>query len=113
MHPRLRSLSIAGREALAFARQAWLLPHDTTAPVVPDKVLERDHVVVFLHGLFASAGVLRPLRAAVTGGGKGPRNGAAEEGARVHAAAFSYAPGPGIEELASRLAEITAALPLS
>lgn len=84
---------------MAFARQAWLLRHDTREPVVPSAAREGDLVVVFLHGLFATAGVLRPLRAAVT------RN------RGVHAAALSYPPGPGIQELGRRLGALLATLP--
>jgi len=96
---RLDAFTTAGREAMAFARQAVLLRHDTTAPVLPTGVTAGDDVVVFLHGLFASAGVLRPLRAHVT------------RHARVHAAALSYFPGPGIEEIARRLDGVLTALP--
>jgi triacylglycerol lipase len=88
---RLTPLTIAAREALAFARQGWLLPRDLLDPVVPEAVESGDTVVVFLHGLFATAGVLRPLRAAV----------ARHEG--VHAATLSYPPGPGIGEICDRL----------
>lgn len=90
---------VAGREAMAFARQAWLLRHDVLEPVVPANVGEDDDVVVFLHGLFASAGVLRPMRAQIV------------RHAGMHAAALSYAPGPGVDEIASRLTELLGALP--
>lgn len=90
---------ITAREALAFAKQAWLMRHDFLAPVVPDACASGDDVVVFLHGLFANAGVLRPLRAAVT------------RDRRVHTAALSYPPGPGIAELAERLSRVVASLP--
>jgi len=96
---RFPRLSLAGREVAAFARQAWLLRHDASAPVLPEDPAEGDQVVVFLHGLFATAGVLRPMRAAVT------RN------AGIHAAALTYPPGPGIVELADRLASLVRALP--
>jgi pimeloyl-ACP methyl ester carboxylesterase len=101
MAPRakLDPLVIAGREAMAFARQAWLLRHDTRGGAVPSAVDHGDDVVVFLHGLFASAGVLRPLRAAVT------------RHRGVHAAALSYPPGPGIEELSERLRALLDTLP--
>ncbi|MFO0758797.1 MAG: hypothetical protein U0359_20060 [Byssovorax sp.] len=98
-HRSLDPLRIAGREAMAFARQALLLRHDTRAPVVPEAIADGDDVVVFLHGLFASAGVLRPMRRAVT---RSPG---------VHAAALSYPPGPGVEELSRRLGELLASLP--
>src|SRR5580692_3270252 len=76
------ALATAAREALAFARQGWLLRHDTSEPVIPRDVAPGDDVVVFLHGLFATAGVLRPLRAAVA---RHPF---------VHTATFTYLPGP-------------------
>ena len=60
------ALEIAAREALAFARQGVLMRHDRSEPVIPRGVRAGDDVVVFLHGLFATAGVLRPLRAAVS-----------------------------------------------
>jgi triacylglycerol lipase len=93
------ALAVAAREALAFARQGWLLRHDTAEPVIPRGVARGDDVVVFLHGLFATAGVLRPLRAAVA------------KHARVHTAALSYLPGPGVRELAGRLGALVAAVP--
>ena len=83
----------------AFARQAWLLRHDTRAPVVPRGCREGDDVVVFLHGLFATAGVLRPIRAAVS------------KHSGVHTAALSYPPGPGLHMLAARLSEVLQGLP--
>lgn len=91
-------LSSFGAEAIALARQALLLPFDAGAPVLPSRVEPGDDVVVFVHGLMASAGVLRPLRAAVS---RHPR---------VHAAALTYAPGPGVEALAARLGELAASI---
>ena len=90
---------VAGREAMAFARQAWLLRHDLLEPVVPADVRADDDVVVFLHGLFASAGVLRPMRAQIM------------RHVGMHAAALSYAPGPGVSAIASRLAVLLRDLP--
>jgi pimeloyl-ACP methyl ester carboxylesterase len=87
-----------GAEAIALARQAILLPFDAGAPVVPLRVEPGDDVAIFVHGLMASAGVLRPLRAAVS---RHPR---------VHAAALTYAPGPGVEPLAARLGDLAASL---
>jgi triacylglycerol lipase len=91
----------AGREALAFARQAALLARDVQRPVRPaaEAVQAGDDVVVFLHGLFASAGVLRPLRERVA------------RHAGVHGAALSYPPGPDVEALAARLQALLAELP--
>ena len=92
-------LRIAGMEALAYARQASLLPHDTARPVVPRDVRAGEDVVVLLHGLFATAGVLRPLRQAIA---RLPR---------VHTATFTYAPGPDIAGLCDQLEGLTAELP--
>jgi triacylglycerol lipase len=91
----------AQREALAFARQAVLLPRDVQRPLLPadGAVGPDDDVVVFLHGLLASAGVLRPLREHVT---RHPG---------VHGAALTYAPGLDVAALSERLAELLAALP--
>lgn len=94
----LRNLRVATREAVAFARQASLL-HRDLAPAYPTALAAGDDVVVLLHGLFATAGVLRPLREHVE----------REDG--VHTASFSYAPGPGVERLAERLADMVERLP--
>lgn len=93
------ALGTAAREALAFARQGMLLHHDTAEPVIPQGVADGDDVVVFLHGLFATAGVLRPLRAAIV---RHPS---------LHAAAMTYLPGPGVETIAQKLGEVCALIP--
>jgi triacylglycerol lipase len=87
------------REARAVVRQATLLPFDVGAPLLPSAVAPGEHVVVFLHGLFASAGVLRPLRTRFL----------AE--AQVRTAALSYAPGPEVAALTARLRALVDALP--
>ncbi len=92
------AFAIAAREALAFARQGLLLRHDTAEPVLPQGITADDDVVVFLHGLFATAGVLRPLRAAIG------RNG-------FHTAALTYFPGPGVAAIAERLRALVAPVP--
>lgn len=92
-------LRAAGLEALAYARQATLLHHDTDRAVVPAGVGDGDEVVVLLHGLFATAGVLRPLRQAIG------------RLAGVHTATFTYAPGPDVAALCERLAQLTGELP--
>jgi triacylglycerol lipase len=94
-----RALVTRGREVAAFARQAWLLRHDTGESVVPVLARDGDDVVVFMHGLFATAGVLRPLRSAI----------ARYPG--IHSTALSYAPGPGVVVLAERLAALIDSLP--
>jgi triacylglycerol lipase len=93
----LRSIEAVGREAVALARQAVLLHRDVT--VVMPKARPGDDVVVFVHGLFATAGMLRPLREQIE----------LHTGART--ATFTYAPGPSIERIAERLSELVRALP--
>lgn len=93
------ALGAAAREAMAFARQGLLLHHDTAEPVIPENVAPGDDVVVFLHGLFATAGVLRPLRAAVA------------RHRSLHTGALTYFPGPGIESIAEKLADLVAKVP--
>ncbi len=93
----LRSIEAVGREAVALARQAVLIHRDVT--VVMPRAQAGDDVVVFVHGLFATAGVLRPLREQIE----------LHTGART--ATFTYAPGPSIERIAQRLSELVRALP--
>ncbi len=93
----LRSLEAAGREAVALARQATLLHRDMS--VVIPSARSGDHVAVFVHGLFATAGVLRPLRAQI------------EAGAGALTSTFTYAPGPSVQSIAERLAAIVRGLP--
>lgn len=95
----VRSVKVSVKEATAFARQATLLHKDTLAPVVPRDVPEDADVVVVLHGLFATAGVLRPLRTHL------------ERHADVYTATLSYAPGRTGEEVAQALDELLDALP--
>lgn len=95
----LTRFRVAGMEALAYARQATLMHLDVARPVVPEGVAGGDDVVVLLHGLFATAGVLRPLGRAI----------ARLPG--VHTATFTYAPGPDVEALCGELARLTAELP--
>ncbi|WP_437679831.1 esterase/lipase family protein [Sorangium sp. So ce131] len=107
----------AGREVASFARQAVLLPYDLRSPVIPAGACDGDDVVIVLHGLFASAGVLRPLRETIerhASASRAPGPGAARAAApacSVHTATMSYAPGPGVEELSARLSTIVSALP--
>jgi pimeloyl-ACP methyl ester carboxylesterase len=75
------------------------LRHDVTRPVLPRGVRAGDHVVVCLHGLFATAGVLRPLRSRL------------ERHRRMHTACMTYPVGPGVATLARRLGELCAELP--
>lgn len=95
----LPKFEIAGRELAAFAKQAWLMRHDVGRPVFPANTEPGDHVVVCLHGLFATAGVLRPLREQL------------EKHPGIHTATLSYPVGPGVKPLARRLGELLSELP--
>jgi len=95
---RLRALRLAGREVVALARQALLLHRDVTR-IYPEQASVGEDVVVLLHGLFATAGVLRPMKRRI------------ETEALAHTASFSYVPGPGVERISERLAELVAELP--
>jgi pimeloyl-ACP methyl ester carboxylesterase len=95
----LLDLEVTTRELAAFARQAWLLRHDVARPVVPHEARDGDHVVVCLHGLFATAGVLRPLRRRL------------ERHPGVYTATMTYPVGPGVVALARMLRELCAQLP--
>lgn len=105
--PRPHAIAVAGREAVAFARQALLLRHDVAEPVLPEGARDGDDVVVLLHGLFATAGVLRPMRAAIARQARGAGAG----GPAILTAAVSYPLGPGVEALTGRLAATLGALP--
>jgi len=94
---RLRSLEVVGREAYAIAKQSTLFYRDVRE-VVPRPRPGGD-VVVLVHGLFQTAGVLRPVREHI----------ARETGAET--ASFSYATGPGVVRIADRLAELMRELP--
>jgi pimeloyl-ACP methyl ester carboxylesterase len=96
--PGLRALRIHGLEAIAFARQATLLHRDVAA-TYPDAAEPGEDVVVVLHGLFATAGVLRPLRRHL------------EQRAPAATASFTYAPGPGVDAIAQSLADLVDRLP--
>lgn len=95
---RFQALRARAREAVAFARQASLI-HRDTRDVVPEDASAGDDVVVLLHGLFATAGVLRPLREHI------------EDATGAHTASFSYAPAPGVAAVAERLAALVDRLP--
>src|SRR4051812_29290219 len=98
---RWNSLVTAGREIAAYGRQAVLMRHDVIEPAVPTQasINDGDDIVVMLHGLFATAGVLRPLRRVL----------ARHRG--IHTAAMTYPPGPGVPELAARLRDFVERLP--
>jgi triacylglycerol lipase len=94
----LGTLKAAGLEAVAFARQAVLMHRDVAA-VYPARAEPGEDVVVLLHGLFATAGVLRPIRQHV------------EQHALAHTASFTYAPGPGVDAVAQSLGQLVKRLP--
>jgi triacylglycerol lipase len=94
----MTALRMHGLEAVAFARQAVLLHRDVAA-LYPDRAQAGDDVVVFLHGLFATAGVLRPMRQVV------------EQTVGAHTASFTYAPARGVDQVARSLGELLARLP--
>lgn len=97
------------KEFMALAKHAALFPRDITAPVIPVEARDGDDVVILLHGLFSSAGALRPLRSAIASYAAQVRG--AEAQRAVHTAALSSAPGFGVEALAERLSTLAAALP--
>ena len=90
-HPR-----VWGLETLSTLRQAYLWPRDLT-PVLPECAAD-DDVVVLIHGFFASAGAMRPMRARLE-----------RAGARV--ATFTHAPGQGVRAIARRLARLVHEIP--
>lgn len=94
------NLNVMRREIAAFAKQAWLMRHDIGF-VVPERARPGDDVVVCLHGLFATAGVLRPLRTRL------------ERHPHIHTASLSYPVGPGVRTLAHRLHDLMSQLPSS
>lgn len=95
-----QSCTAAGREALAMLRQATLLHRDlTSSPARPPGDDHRTDLVVLLHGLFATAGVLRPLRECIE----------AETGALT--ASFTYVPGTSVTALADRLSVLVRDVP--
>ncbi len=94
-----RSMKVSMLEASAFASQARLLHLDAIRPVVPREVLEGEDVVVVLHGLFATAGVLRPLRKHL------------ERRAGIRTATMSYPPGRSAHEVAAQLDALLDQLP--
>lgn len=96
---RRERLQAAAGEVSAFVRQTFLLGYDTLAPAVPRRAVDGDDVVLFLHGIMATAGVLRPLRAAL------------ERHPRVHTGALTYLTGRGVTAIAAQLAELVAAVP--
>ena len=85
------SLEGVGREAAAIARQATLIYRDVRG-ARPMWVREGRDVVILVHGLFATAGVLRPLRRDI------------EERTGAFTTSFTHPPGPGIPSIADDIA---------
>ncbi len=85
-------------ETLSTLREVVLMPRDLT-PVVPKKARHEDDVVVLVHGIFASAGVWRPMKRTLV-----ERTGA-------HVASFTHAPGVGIDRIARSLADLVERIP--
>lgn len=97
---RLRShLALATQSIGVLAKQATLVRHDTERAIVPAGLRDGDDVIVVLHGLFATAGVMRPLRAGL------------QERTGMPTATLSYGPGPSVSALSSRLRGLCDELP--
>jgi len=85
-------------EVSALVRQTPLMPRDVLSKPLrlhPDTT----DIVVVLHGLFATAGAMRPLRDAI------------ERRAAVPTFSFTYAPGCSVRSLAARLAALLSDAP--
>ena len=91
------SLEGVGREAAAIARQATLIYRDVRG-ARPMWVREDRDVVMLVHGLFATAGVLRPLRRDI------------EERTGAFTTSFTHPPGPGIPSIADDIARAVRAI---
>ncbi len=91
------SLEGVGREAAAIARQATLIYRDVRG-ARPMWVRGDRDVVMLVHGLFATAGVLRPLRREIEA-----RTGA-------FSTSFTHPPGPGIASIARDIADAVRAI---
>jgi pimeloyl-ACP methyl ester carboxylesterase len=91
------SLEGVRREAIAIARQATLIYRDVRG-ARPMWVRSDRDVVMLVHGLFATAGVLRPLRREIE-----TRTGACST-------SFTHPPGPGIRSIAEDIARAVRAI---
>ena len=80
---------------MATLREVVLMPRDLRSKV-PHPLA--DDVVLCVHGFLASAGVFRPLKAALAAQG-------------VEVASFTYAPGVGVESIAGRIKRLIKKLP--
>jgi pimeloyl-ACP methyl ester carboxylesterase len=88
----------AGREVWALAQQSLLMHRDLRTPNHVRSEPHRDLVVV-LHGLFATAGALRPLRRRI------------ERGTGALTTSFTYEPGCRVPSLARRLEKLLSVVP--
>lgn len=79
------------REVAAVARQGWLIPRSPRGALREHAA--SDHLVVFVHGYFASAGVWRPMAEHLAVSGVAPR--------QLH---FNYVPAGHVARHAERLA---------
>ncbi len=91
------SLEGMGREAAALARQATLIYRDVRGARPMWVHGDRD-VVMLVHGLFATAGVLRPLRREI------------ERRTGAFTTSFTHLPGPGIRRIAGDIASAVRAI---
>jgi pimeloyl-ACP methyl ester carboxylesterase len=91
------SLEGVGREAAALARQATLIYRDVRGARPMWVGADRD-VVILVHGLFATAGVLRPLRREL------------EQRTGAYTTSFTHPPGPGIASIAADVAHAVRAI---
>src|SRR5690606_8866596 len=85
-------------EAKAWVRMASLLAKDWQL-AVPSACRPGEDVVVLVHGLFATAGVMRPLRRSI------------ERDGGAHTATFTHPPGLGIDAIARQLGALLASVP--
>lgn len=92
------TLRVQVKETLSTLHEVALMPRDII-PVVPKEVAHEDDVVVLVHGIFASAGVWRPMKRTLV----------ERTGAKV--ASFTHAPGVGIDRIARSLAKLVARIP--
>lgn len=94
----MQAIRTATAELWAFTRVAALLVRDREL-YVPPQAREGDDIAILVHGLLATAGVMRPLRDYL------------ERTRDVHTATFTYSPTVGVEEGAHAMSEVVAQLP--
>lgn len=89
-----------GREARALLWQSTLM-HCDLGVVRPADLRSKSDLVVVLHGLFATAGALRPLRRRI------------ERDTGFETATFTYEPGCNVQTLVGRLSDLLESAPAS